>query len=226
VLKILKKLIILYVENSQQILDRYSPILKSNCDILYIANSGVEAYRIYKEKRPHIIVMDLYISKIDNVTLAKKIREEDEITSFIALSDYASREILLEIVNLNFSSYLVKPVDDFKLINALLKVSKKINNGKIIYLTDNSSWNSNSKTLFYKDEPIFLTKREQKLFELLIDKNGTACSDDEIFFYVWEDDFDKTVTNASIRTLIKNLRKKIPKGLIKNQYGVGYKISR
>ncbi len=43
-------------------------------------------------------------------------------------------------------------------------------------------------------------------------------------FYVWEDEFDKTITNASIRTLVKNLRKKIPKDLIKNQYGVGYKL--
>jgi len=48
---------------------------------------------------------------------------------------------------------------------------------------------------------------------------------DEIFFYVWGDEFEKIVTNSSIRTLIKNLRKKIPTELIKNQYGVGYKIN-
>jgi len=59
----------------------------------------------------------------------------------------------------------------------------------------------------------------------LVEKNGAACCDDAIFFYVWGDEFDKTITNASIRTLVKNLRKKIPKDLIKNQYGVGYKIN-
>ncbi len=224
-MRILKKLIILYIENKKEILDRYSPILKSNCDSLYIANSVEEAYRIYKDKKPHIIVMDLYVSRLDGESIAKKIREEDENISFIALTDYANREILLEIVNLNFSSYLVKPVDDFKLRNALLKISKKINKENITYLTENCSWNSSSKTLFFKNEPLFLTRREQKLLELLIEKNGTACNDDEIFFYVWENDFDKTVTNASIRTLIKNLRKKIPKGLIENQYGIGYKIN-
>ena len=224
-MKILKKLIILYVENRKEILDRYSPLLTSHCDILYIAHSAEEAYRVYKEKKPHIIVMDLYISKLGDVTLAKKIREEDENISFIALTDYATREILLEIVNLNFSSYLVKPVDDFKLKNALLKISKKLNRENITYLTENCSWNGNTKTLFVKDKPISLAKREQKLLELLIGKNGTTCGDDEIFFYVWEDDFDKNVTNSSIRTLIKNLRKKIPKGLIENQYGVGYKIN-
>ncbi|NOZ91059.1 MAG: response regulator transcription factor [Epsilonproteobacteria bacterium] len=224
-MKILKKLIILYIENDTVMLDKYSPLLESNCDTLYIARSGEEAYRIYKEVKPHIVIMDLYVSKIDGITFAKKIRETDNKTALIALSRYAGRELLLEIVNLNFSSYLVKPVDETELLNALHKVSQKINKEKITYLSGNCSWNHNSKTLFYKDEPILLTKREQKLFQLLVEKNGIPCSDDEIFFYVWEDDFDKNVTNSSIRTLIKNLRKKIPVGLIENVYGVGYKIN-
>lgn len=224
-MQILKKLIILYVESKQDIIDRYSPILKSSCDKLYIARSGEEAYRLYKEVMPNIVIMDLTVSKLNNnIPLAKKIREDDDNTILVALSDYPTKETLLEIVNLNFSNYLVKPVDAIKLKKTLFEISKKINNGKIIYLKHNCMWNSASKTLFYKNEPIFLTKREQKLFELLVKKNGVVCSDEEIFFYVWEDEFDKTVTNASIRTLIKNLRKKIPKDLIKNQYGVGYKL--
>lgn len=221
----LKKLIILHIENNTGIIDKFSSILKSNCDTLYIANSGEEAYKIYKEKKPHIIVMDLYVSLIDGVTIAKKIREYDNKTCFIALTNYADRELLLEIVNLNFSTYLVKPIKKSELIKALQKVSKKISKSKITYLKENCYWDNSSKLFFYQGEQIFLTKREQKLFNLLIKKNGIPSSDDEIFFYVWEDDFDKTVTNASIRTLIKNLRKKIPIGIIENVYGVGYKIN-
>jgi len=223
-LQILKKLIILYVEKEQHLIDRYLPILKSSCDKLYVAKNGEEAYNLYKDKMPNIIIMDLNVSKLNNTSLAKKIRENDDNTIFIALSDYPTKDTLLEIVNLNFSSYLVKPVDNLKLKQTLIEISKKIDNGKIIYLKHNCIWNSASKTLFYKNEPIFLTKKEQKLFELLVKKNGMVCSDEEILFFVWEDEFDKTVTNASIRTLVKNLRKKIPKNLIKNQYGVGYKL--
>ena len=224
-MRILKKLTVLYVENDTIILDKYLPILKSNCDTLYIADSGEEAYIIYKEKKPHLIIMDLYASLIDGVTLSKKIREDDTKTCLIALTKYASRELLLEIVNLHFSSYLVKPIKKSELIKALQKVSKKISKRKITYLMENCYWDNSSKSFFYQDKQIFLTKREQKLLQLLIEKNGTPSSDDEIFFYVWEDNFDKTVTNSSIRTLIKNLRKKIPTGLIENVYGVGYKIN-
>ncbi len=223
-MKILKKLIILYVEKRKDIIERYLPILESNCDKVYIATNGEEALYLYEKVKPHIIIMDLYVCQFKGETIAKRIREHDDSVAFIALTDYATRDILLEIVNLNFSSYLVKPVDELKLKKALLKVSKKIQNGKIVYLKYNCSWNSSTKTFFYNNEPVFLTKRERKLLKLLIDKNGSPCSDDEIYFAVWADDFDKTVTNASIRTLIKNLRKKIPRELIENQYGVGYKI--
>jgi len=224
-LRILKKLTILYVENDTIILDKYLPILKSNCNTLYIANSGEEAWSIYKKKKPHIIVMDLYIAQIDGVTIAKKIREDDSKTCFIALTNYANRELLLEIVNLNFSSYLVKPIKKPELIKALQKVSKKISKRKITYLMKNCYWDNSSKSFFYQDKQIFLTKKEQKLLQLLIKKRGNPASDDEIFFYVWEYEFDKTITNSSIRTLIKNLRKKIPVGIIENVYGVGYKIN-
>ena len=224
-MRILKKLTILYVENDAVILDKYLPILKSNCETLYIANSGKEAWSIYTKQKPHIIVMDLYISQIDGVTIAKKIREEDNKTCFIALTNYANRELLLEIVNLNFASYLVKPVEKSELIKALQKVSKRISKRKITYLKENCYWDNSSKSFFYQNKQIFLTKKEQKLIQLLIKKRGNPASDDEIFFYVWEYEFDKTVTNSSIRTLIKNLRKKIPTGLIENVYGVGYKIN-
>lgn len=225
-LKRLKNLAILYVENEEEVLEKYLPFLETHCQKLYIASEGKGAFKIYQDKKPDIVLMDLFISKFDGITLAKKIRDEgDDVTFLIALTNHADQETLLEIVDLDFSSYLVKPIDSVALLNALLKISKELESGEILSLAYGCSWDSQSRRLFWNNEYIVLTKREQKLFELFIDKNGTACSNDEIFFYVWEDDFDRTVTNDSIRTLVKNLRKKIPKELIKNQYGVGYKLT-
>jgi DNA-binding response OmpR family regulator len=224
-LRKLEKLTILYVENDKTYLEKYVPFLEEYCGKLYIANNSQKAYRIYVEKKPDIIIMDLFVAKLGGVTLAKKVRQKDYNTYLIALTEHATREILLEIVDLHFSSYLIKSLDRTELLKALLKVSKQLENGKIVYLREDCFWDSRSKTLFYKETQITLTRREQRLFELLVEKNGDACSDDEIFFYVWEDGFDRTVTNESIRTLVKNLRKKIPKDIIENQYGVGYKIN-
>ncbi len=224
-MKALKNLNILYVEDEERIIEKYAYFLRELCHTLYIARDGEEAYRLYKEKKVHLIVMDFLIPKMNGMSLAKAIREEDEHIALIALTAHSDREILLDIVDLNFASYLIKPVGRVDLMNALLKVSKKVEGGRNIPLAYDCLWDNKSKTLFCNDEAIVLTKRELKLFELLVNKAGVPCNEDEIFFYVWGDEFDRNITNSSIRTLVKNLRKKIPKDLIKNQYGVGYKIS-
>ncbi|HHD81848.1 MAG TPA: response regulator transcription factor [Campylobacterales bacterium] len=224
-MKILKNLNLLYVEDEETIIEKYAYFLEESCKELFIARDGEEAYEIYKNNKIHLIIMDLLIPKMSGIVLAKKIREEDDTTPIIALTAHSDREILLDIVDLNFSSYLIKPVLRSDLMNALQKVSKKVDGSRSTPLPCDCSWDPKSKTLFHKEESVFLTKRETKLFELLVEKAGVPCSDDEIFFYVWGDEFDKVITNSSIRTLIKNLRKKIPADLIKNQYGVGYKIN-
>jgi len=224
-MKVLKNLNILYVEDEETIIEKYAYFLEECCNNLYIARDGEEAYSIYKENKIHLIIMDLLIPKLNGIALARKIRKEDDAIAMIALTAHSDREILLDIVDLNFSSYLIKPVGRTDLMQALLKVSKKVDGGRSIPLPCDCSWDTKSKTLFCHDETVFLTRRELKLFELLVEKGGTPCSDDEIFFHVWGDEFDKVITNSSIRTLVKNLRKKIPADLIKNQYGVGYKIN-
>ena len=222
---ILKKMNVLLVEDEVNILEKYQLFLESYCGAVYTAVNGEEAYEIYQEHKPQVIITDLYMPKLNGIELAKKIRAKEHQTFLIALTAYSDRETLLKVVDLHFSSYLTKPVSRTALLEALLKVSKQLSESHIIYLANNYSWDSKTKILFENDTPIDLTKREQKLFELLVKKAGVPCGDDEILFYVWDDDFNKQVTNASIRTLVKNLRKKVSKDLIQNQYGVGYKIN-
>jgi len=224
-MNILKNLNILYVEDEETIIDKYAYFLEESCSKVYIARDGEEAYALYSENKIHLIIMDLLIPKLNGINLAKKIRKENDSIAMIALTAHSDREILLDIVELNFSSYLIKPVGRSDLMNALLKVSRKVDGGRNVPLPCNCAWDGKSKTLFHNDEAVTLTRRELKLFELLVEKAGSPCSDDEIFFYVWGNDFEKIITNSSIRTLVKNLRKKIPQELIKNQYGIGYKIN-
>ena len=216
---------VLLVEDEVNILEKYQIFLESYCGTVYTAINGEDAYEIYEKHKPQVIITDLYMPKLNGIELAKKIREEDNRTFLIALTAYSDRETLLNVVDLHFSSYLTKPVSRTGLLESLLKVSKQLSESHVVYLANNYSWDVKTKILFCDEEQVDLTKREQKLFELLIEKMGVPCGDDEILFYVWDDDFNKQVTNASIRTLVKNLRKKVSKELIQNQYGVGYKIN-
>ena len=223
-MKRLEKLTILYVEDEEQLIDSYSPFLRECCQVLYVARDGEEAYNIYKEYKPNIILLDMYIPKMSGIELAKKIRIDDYTTVLIAFTAYSDKKTLLELIDLHLLSYLVKPVSRSELIQSLIKASEKVYRKQQVNLAFDCSWDIKSQTLYHYEKQINLTKRERSFFDLLIKKHGVPCGEDEIILTVWSDRYDESITNTSIRTLVKNLRKKIPFELIKNQYGVGYKL--
>ena len=217
----LKNLTMLYIDFDTLERDNYLGVFRDYFKKIIVTSD--DGLKLYHQERPDIIVIELETPQ--SVELVKKIRAKDDKVTLMALTRNSSIELLREIVELSFSSYLIKPVSISQIEHELKKVSKKINSMGKISLPLFCQWDIKSKTLFHKDSVVFLTNRESKLFELLVDKRGEFCADDEILFFVWGDEFDKTITNSSIRTLVKNLRKKVPCGLIENQYGVGYKIS-
>jgi DNA-binding response OmpR family regulator len=219
-MKNLKNLTILYIDFDNNEREKYSALFQNYFRRVLVTYE--DGLKIYNEEKPDIIIIELEIPK--SVELIKKIREKDDKVGLIALTENSSIELLREIIELSFSSYMIKPVSNKQIEDELKKVSHKIDSIGKITLPLFCQWDIKSKTLFYRDSVVFLTKRESKLFELLVENRGKFCGDDEIMFAVWDDEFDKTITNSSIRTLVKNLRKKVPNGLIENQYGVGYKI--
>jgi len=211
----------LYIDFDNDMRESYHSLFTRYFKEVYVTKD--DAYEIYREKKPDIIVIELLVP--ESLKLIKKIREKDNKVVFMALTTESSIAMLREIVELSFSSYLIKPISDRYMEKELHKILKKIENRGKVYLPFFCQWDIKSQTLIHEERVVFLTKRESKLFQLLVEKRGKFCSDDDILFFIWGDEFEKSITNSSIRTLIKNLRKKVPSGLIENQYGVGYKIT-
>ena len=212
----------LYIDFDKAYTKKYLSLFGGYFKEVCFANNGDDGYRVYNEKKPQIIVVEPLVPS--GLSLIKKIRGEDSEVHLLALTEYSSTEMLREMIDLHFLSYLVKPTASETLRTTFLKLSNRVSRGGKIQLPLCFQWDIRSKTLLYKDKVIALTKRESKLFDLLVTKKGTFCSDNDIFFYVWSDDFNKSISNSSIRTLIKNLRRKLPESLIENKYGLGYKI--
>jgi len=216
----LQNLTLLYIDFEDAGRKKYLNLFKRYFKDIFVTDR--ELFEFFYDYRPDIVIIELLVPEA--ISFIKEIRKRDDRVIIIALTKDSTIKTLMEVVNLSLSSYIVKPTTEKILQDELLKVSKKISQRDTIYLPQFCQWDVKSKTLIHKDEVIFLTKKESKLFELLIKKKGKFCSDDEILFYVWGDDFNKSITKSSVRTLIKNLRRKLPDGLIENQYGVGYKI--
>jgi DNA-binding response OmpR family regulator len=70
---------------------------------------------------------------------------------------------------------------------------------------------------------IDLTRNERILFELLLNNKNEIINPNEISKYVWDNETE--INDASIRNLVKRLRKKLPVDIIQSIYGSGYTLS-
>lgn len=80
----------------------------------------------------------------------------------------------------------------------------------------------NHKKFFYDSKQIKLTKKEILLIELLLKNSYRVVTYKELENNVWKED---VMTECAVRSLVRNLRKKIPCNLIENLSGVGYKLA-
>lgn len=218
---------ILFVEDEIELRDNYITYLKKHFIEVYKAANGEEAFNIYKERKPDILIIDINIPKINGLELLSKIRESDHSTKAIMLTAYSNLDYLLEATELKLTKYLVKPISRSELKDALDLVIKEISSfttisNELINLRDGYIWNIDIKELFQYNNIITLTLKEKRLLELFISNVNKVISYYEIMIYVWEEVEDVTI--ESVKTLIKNLRKKLPKEVITNIYGEGYKF--
>ena len=190
---------------------------------IYEASDGEEALKVYEEKKPSIIISDLNMPKMNGLQLIKKIRQTDKETPIIMLTAYTDTEYLLEAIELNLIKYLVKPLNEEKLDEALeiCMLSLENKSGTVVPLTKEHAYDFGNSTLVHNDIIVPLPNALHKFLTLLIKNKNRAVSYQEIETSVWE---DKVMTDSALRSLIHNIRKKIHPDIIKNISKQGYKI--
>ena len=219
---------ILFVEDEKPLRDNYVTFLKRYFEDVYEAEDGEIAYKIYKEKKPQILIVDINIPKLNGIDLLKKIREEDHTTKAIILTAHSDVEYLLSAASLKLTKYLVKPITRQELHNALNLVTQELSDfyvlsKKRIQFKDNFYFDIKTQELFHESKLISLTNKESAFLSLLSSKSELTFTYDDIVLSLWSD-YDRSGGVDALKTIIKNLRRKLPKDTIKNIFGVGYKL--
>ncbi len=219
---------VLFVEDEIELRKNYVMYLEMMFEDVYEASNGVEAYSIYKEKNPDILIVDINIPKLNGLDLLKKIREYDHTTKAIVLTAHKDKDFLLKASSLKLTEYLIKPISRTALQLALDKVIDELKNFTTIaiknkILGSGYIWHNDTKELIYNGKIIYLTNKEQMLFKLFMDNLDSVLSVDTILYSVWHESIEVNIT--TLKTLLKKLRRKLPQDMIKNVHGVGYKIN-
>ena len=221
-LKELKNISILCVEDENGIREAVVNTLKYYFKDVYEASDGNEGFELYEYYKPKIVLTDIQMKNSNGIEFVKKIRKNDLDTMIIMLTAHSNEEYLMDLINLNINHYILKPLNLKKLNIALEKYLHKAT--KSIYLSEDLVLDLQKRELIYKSsEIIFLRKREKDFLHLLYEKKGTILKYEEIEFELWN---DKEMTSHALKSFIKELRNKMPINVIKNVPQEGYTLQK
>lgn len=196
--------------------------------ILKVAHDGKRALEIYNIFKPDVIISDLGMPKLNGIDMIKQIRLKDQNIKIIVLTSHDEVEYLLKATELKLTKYLVKPIKKDELLEAIAIAKKDIYSYHIISndfvkFVDNFSWDINNCELRKDDVIVQITPKERKVLSYLFTNTCVIKTYDDILENVW-DDFYETPSKSSLTTLMTGIRKKLPEGIIKNVFGVGYQV--
>ncbi|AXX95850.1 MULTISPECIES: response regulator transcription factor [Arcobacter] len=214
---------VLYAEDEDGIRNNIQEILQHLFKEVYSAKNASEAYMKYLETNPDLIITDIKMGNETGIDLVKKIRKSDSKTRIIITSAFTDLEYLLQATELHLIKYIVKPITQDKLMEALEAFVNSYDNSKIYNLIPNWIFDYSKAIVSNGKEEFTLTKKENTFLKLLISKNRIITYE-ELETNIWDE--DSVMTSNAMRLFIKNFRKKLPKDFLKNVQGVGYKLVR
>lgn len=219
---------ILLVDDEPDILGFLSYNLKKEGYTVYTANNGAEGLAIAKEKKPHLIVLDIMMPEMDGVETCRQLKEIPELKNTIITFLTARNEEYTQVTGFEVGAddFITKPIKPrvfISRVKALLRrykndtpvVASVINLGAIKIDTE-------QHRVYKNDDVIDLPRKEFALLLLLSSKPGKVFRREVILDTVWGDDV--VVGDRTIDVHIRKLREKLGEEFIKTVKGIGYKF--
>ena len=228
---------ILLVEDDEELRNNMVEILKNFFKEVSVAKDGKEALSLYSTYMKQndafydIVLTDIRMPKLNGVELTKELYATNPKQFVIVLSAHDESEYLLPLINLGIQQFIKKPIDFQELLDALMRTAKILTAEKdeknqekqiYIYLNDDGIYNTETKSLTYKDENVYLTKYEILFMQLISTNNGKIYSNEDIVEYYLSQ--GETMDAQNIRKLVSKLRKKLPENSVESIYGIGYRL--
>jgi len=132
---------------------------------------------------------------------------------------------LTKILYEQLDEYVVETIPHEKLEHVVYTFMSYIrenarDNYDILKLNDVTEWNKEKKILSHNGKIVNLTNKEKQVLSLLFQNINSDISYEQICMELWGEE----VCRDRIKTLVKHVRKKLPKNTIKNVFDYGYRI--
>ncbi len=214
---------ILFVEDDDIARENAVEYLQEKFQEVIEAKNGLEAWQLYVQHQPQIIITDIMMPKINGLELVERIRKNDKKTHIIVTSAFSTKEYLLRAIELQLVKFLIKPITQEQLDEALQMCCdmSRASLCNIIELGHECYFDEYNKTVVHQKEVFQLRTKESLLLELLLKNQKRYVTYEEIEHMVWQ---NSSMSKDALKTVIRDLKNKLPQGVLKNLSGTGYKI--
>ena len=127
-----KKLSAMVVEDEKVANELLSSTFKNFFSSVTSCFNGKEALDAYAKSAPDVVFVDIIMSEMDGIELARKIREIYPSQIIIVISASNDIEKISESIEVGVNSFIQKPIDTKKIIELLTSVIAMINKKKKI----------------------------------------------------------------------------------------------
>jgi DNA-binding response OmpR family regulator len=219
---LLKDKRVLYAEDDHITRTQTAEVLEMLFAHVYTASDGEEAYRIYEDESPDILITDIKMPKHDGLHLIQKVRRNNYTIPILITSSFTEQELLLNAANLSIDAYLVKPIELESLTFAICKATQRTSKSEgLIVLGKNLYYNAATKELYRNGAVVSLGSKEQELLALLLTNRYATLTKEDIAKNLWPLD---PICESAIKNIILRLRKKLGIDIIVSVRGIGYRL--
>ncbi|WP_103865091.1 response regulator transcription factor [Aquimarina sp. I32.4] len=222
-----KEITILLVDDEPDILEIVGYNLNAEGYSVITAENGIEAVKLAKKKKPHLIILDVMMPEMDGIEACEHIRKIPDLKNTIITFLTARGEDYSQVAGFDAGAddYITKPIRPKVLVSkvkALLRRLKEEENSDNVVKIGDLVINRDEYKIIKDKKEIVLPRKEFELLSLLASKPGKVFKREDILDKVWGNEV--IVGGRTIDVHIRKLREKIGDDSFKTIKGVGYKF--
>jgi len=215
---------ILLLEDDIMLNNAIKQYLESVGHAIVSTRDGRECLEIVEKKKFDLLILDINVPNIDGLTILEVLHEKKKAVPTIYISALIDIEDISKAFNIGCNDYLKKP---FHLKELHLRINRLLQN-KVIplqhkRLSNYYSFDLETMTLYFNNEPHILPKRQLLIIALLAKNRSLVVNYDMFRTYAYEDD---DVDIGTIRAEVNRVKKVLKEDFIINVRGVGYMVER
>lgn len=128
---------LLYVEDEKILRSVYERILTPRLRQLIIADNGEDGYNKYLDFKPDLVITDIKMPVMNGIDMIRKIHKQFPLARFIIMSAYGESHFFMRAIENGVKSFLLKPVDNEKLLSTIGEQAREIQLERIIIHEEN-----------------------------------------------------------------------------------------